>query len=122
MGTVIGKTPWAVFGDYVVNTAAVDSSKDTGWLAGLVVNKLSDPGSWQLEYDYRDIQADALVGQFNDSDFVGGGTGGRGHRFGLSYLLTRNVVPALTYYFAQYEGRNDNADYDRLQADLLVKF
>ena len=122
VGTVIGKTPLAVFGDYVVNTAAVDSSKDTGWLAGLVVNKLSDPGSWQLEYDYRDIQADALVGQFNDSDFVGGGTGGRGHRFGLSYLLTRNVVPALTYYFAQYEGRNDNADYDRLQADLLVKF
>jgi hypothetical protein len=122
LGTQIGKLPVAVFGDYVVNTAAVDSSKDTGWLVGAVLNKAKDPGSWQFEYDYRDIQADAVVGQFNDSDFVGGGTGGRGHRFGVSYVLMKNVTPALNYYHASYAGRNNNADYDRLQADVVVKF
>ena len=42
---------------------------------GATLNKAKDPGSWQFEYDYRDIQADAVVGKFNDSDFVGGGTG-----------------------------------------------
>jgi len=89
---------------------------------GGAINKAKDPGSWQFDYDYRDIQADAVVGQFNDSDFVGGGTGGRGHRFGVGYVLTKNVVPALNYYLASYEGRNNNTDYRRLQADVVVKF
>ncbi|MCL5282490.1 MAG: putative porin [Planctomycetes bacterium] len=122
LGTKVWNMPVAVFGDYVVNTAAINKNKDTGWLAGFVVSKIKDPGSWQFEYDYRDIQADAVVGQFNDSDFIGGGTGGRGHRFGFSYGLTKNVVPALNYYLASYEGRNNNADYNRLQADIVVKF
>ncbi len=123
VGTEIGKLPVAVGGDYVVNTAA-PSSKSTGWLIGGVINKAKDkePGSWQFEYDYRDLQADAVVAQFNDSDFVGGGTGGRGHRFGLSYVLVKNVIPALTYYHASYEGRNNNDSYERLQADIVVKF
>jgi hypothetical protein len=120
-GTQIAKLPVAVFGDYVVNTQAI-TDKGTGWLVGATLNKAKDPGSWQFDYDYRDIQADAVVGQFNDSDFVGGGTGGRGHRFGISYVLARNVVPSLTYYLSQYAGRNNNADYNRLQADIVLKF
>lgn len=121
LGTEIGKLPVAVYGDYVVNTAAV-SDADTGWLVGAAINKAKDPGSWQFDYDYRNVQADAVVGQFNDSDFVGGGTGGRGHRFGFNYVLTKNVVPSLTYYLDHFAGRNDNADYRRLQADVVVKF
>jgi hypothetical protein len=120
-GTQIARLPVAVFGDYVVNTQAA-SGKGTGWLVGATLNQAQGPGSWQFEYDYRDIQADAVVGQFNDSDFIGGGTGGRGHRFGINYVLAKNVVPGLTYYLAQYAGRNDNADYDRLQADIVLKF
>jgi hypothetical protein len=120
LGTQIGKMPVAVFGDYVVNAAA--STKNTGWMVGGSLNKAKDPGSWQFDYDYREIQADAVVGQFNDSDFVGGGTGGRRHRFGFSYVLAKNVVPSLTYYLSQYAGRNNNADYNRLQADVVVKF
>ena len=89
---------------------------------GATINKAKDPGSWQFEYDYREIQADAVVGQFNDSDFVVGGTGGKGHRFGFSYVLTKNVVPAINYYAAQYWGRNDDKDYGRLQVDIVLKF
>jgi hypothetical protein len=122
LGTQIGTLPVAIFGDYVVNTVAVDENRDTGWLVGFAINKAKTSGSWQFDYDYRDIQADAVVGQFNDSDFVGGGTGGRGHRFGFGYVLTKNVVPALNYYLASYAGRNNNADYNRLQADVVVKF
>jgi len=63
-----------------------------------------------------------VVGQFNDSDFVGGGTAGKGHRFGFTYQLTKNVAPALTYFADQYWGRSDDKDYSRLQADIVVKF
>jgi hypothetical protein len=121
-GTEVGGLPVAVFGDWVQNTAAVDSREDTGWLIGGILNKAKDPGSWQFEYDYRDIERNAVVGQFNSSDFLGGGTGGKGHRFAFSYMLTKNVAPALTYFRNQYDGRKNDADYDRLQADILVKF
>jgi len=120
-GTEIGKLPVAVYGDWVKNTAA-STDEDTGWLIGGSLNKAKEPGSWQFDYDYRKIDLDAVVGQFNDSDFVGGGTGGKGHRFSFAYQLTKNVVPGLTYYLSRYDGRKDNADYNRLQADIVVKF
>lgn len=121
-GTVVGGLPVAVYGDYVINTAAVNDNADTGWLVGASINKVKDAGSWQFDYDYREVKADAVVGQFNDSDFVGGGTGGKGHRFGFSYALTKNIVPAVNYYAAQYWGRNNDEDYGRLQADIVFKF
>jgi hypothetical protein len=37
-------------------------------------------------------------------------------------VLVKNVIPALTYYHASYEGRNNNDSYERLQADIVVKF
>ncbi len=120
-GTEIGKTPVSVWGDWVKNTAAV-SSQDTGWLVGARINKAKAPGTWEVSYDYRDIELDAVVGQFNDSDFIGGGTGGKGHRFGFAYALAKNTQAALTYFASEYDGRKSNADYDRLQADLKVKF
>jgi len=120
-GTVIGKLPVAVYGDWVKNTVA-STNEDTGWLIGGSLNKMKDPGSWQFDYDYREIEADAVVGQFNDSDFVGGGTAGKGYRFSFTYQLFKNVAPAVTYYLSEYDGRNDDADYSRLQADILVKF
>ena len=120
-GTVVGKLPVAVFGDWVKNTVA-STDRDTGWLIGASLNKIKDPGSWQFDYDYREIDADAVVGQFNDSDFVGGGTDGKGHRFSFTYQLTKNVASALTYFAAEYWGRKDNDNYDRVQADIMVKF
>jgi hypothetical protein len=111
--------PVAVFGDYVTNTAA--SSEDQGWLIGFTFNKLKDPGSWQFGYDYRDIDADAVVGQFNDSDFVGGGTDGKGHRFNVAYQLAKNFEVGLTYFLDEKKNSDDDK-YHRLQADLVFKF
>jgi hypothetical protein len=111
--------PVAIFGDYVTNTAA--SSEDQGWLIGFTVNKLKDPGSWQFGYDYRDIDADAVVGQFNDSDFVGGGTDGKGHRFNVAYQLAKNFEVGLTYFLDERKNSDDDK-YRRLQADMVFKF
>jgi hypothetical protein len=120
-GTAMGTLPVAVFGDWVKNTVA-STDEDTGWLVGATLSKAKDPGSWQFDYDYRKLELDAVVAQFNDSDFVGGGTGGKGHRFSFAYQLTRNVVGGLTYFLDEYDGRKDDANYDRLQADVVVKF
>jgi hypothetical protein len=115
----LGDRPTAVYGTYVKNTAAA-TSDDTGWLIGGKYGKCKDPGSWELSYDYRDLEADAVLGAFSDSDFAGGGTNGKGHRFGYTYQLAKNVQGALTYFIN--ERGNNETNYNRLQADLMFKF
>jgi hypothetical protein len=110
--------PVAVFGDYAYNMGA-STSDDTGWLIGMKLNKAKAPRSWEFTYDYRDLQADAVLGSFTNSDFIGGGTDGRGHHFGFKYQLTKNLQTALTYYHAD-SGYDD--EYRRLMLDLIFKF
>jgi hypothetical protein len=119
-GFKLADFPVAVYGDYAHNTDA-PSSKNNAWLIGTTFNKAKDPGTWQIGYDYRDIDSDAVVGQFNDSDFDGGGTNAKGHRFNFTYQLAKNFQGCLTYFLD--ESKNDNKDkYRRLQADLVFKF
>jgi len=120
-GTKISSMPVTVFGNWVKNTVAI-SGEDTGWLIGATLNKAKEPGSWELSYDYRDIEADAVLGAFTDSDFIGGGTDGEGHRFGLKYQLAKNLQAALTYFHNEKRSSGRDYDYRRLQADLLLKF
>jgi hypothetical protein len=118
-GTKIADYPVAVFGSYARNTAA-PSDKSDGWLIGTTFNKAKDPGSWQIGYDYRDLDSDAVVGQFSDSDFDNGGTNARGHRFNLTYQLAKNFQAGLTYFLDKKKTTGD--EYRRLQADLVFKF
>ncbi|MBN1764220.1 MAG: putative porin [Sedimentisphaerales bacterium] len=119
MGTKLGDMPLAIYGNYVENTDA-ETSGDTGWLAGIQVNKAKDPGSWQFGYEYRELQADAVVGALSDSDFIGGGTNGKGSKFALAYQLAKNIQTALTYFIN--ERSDDDNEYRRLQADIVFKF
>lgn len=121
--TKIGVLPVSVYGDYVMNTAS-SVSEDTGWLVGTTINKCKDPGSWEFSYDYRDVERDAVVGTFNDSDFIGGGTNGKGHRFGITYQLAKNTQAGLSYFMNDKYNTStrDYDDYNRLQADVMVKF
>ncbi|MBN1360880.1 MAG: putative porin [Sedimentisphaerales bacterium] len=119
--TKVFDLPFSVFGDWVHNVDAI-TDQDTGWLVGTTINKAKDPGSWQFSYDYRDLEADAVVGAFTDSDFIGGGTGGQGHRFAFAYQVAKNVQAALTYFLDTIDRSGPDLDYSRLQADLVLKF
>jgi hypothetical protein len=118
-GLKLNEMPLAVFGSYVDNLAA--SEQDKGWLVGCSFNKAKDPGSWELSYNYCDLEEDAVVGQFTESDFIGGGTDGKGHVFGGKYQIAKNLQAALTYYMNNKKN-SDEDDYRRLQADLVFKF
>ncbi len=120
-GFNVGQAPAAVFGTYAVNTAAT-SSGDTAWLIGAKYNKAKKPGTWQVSYDYRDVEADAVVGGLNDSDFIGGGTNGTGHTVGLKYQVSKNVQAAVKYFVNEKNASTTEDDYRLLQADLVFKF
>ena len=114
--------PTAIFGSWVRNDVA-SSSEDTGWLIGTKLNKAKDPGSWELSYDYRELDADAVVGGFTESDFLGSFTNSRGHKFGFKYQLAKNLQTGLTYYHLEDTSSSvGDMDYRRLMADLVFKF
>lgn len=121
--TKVGSMPVSVFGDWVKNISAA-TSEDTGWLIGATLNKCKDPGSWEIGYNYRDLEADAVVGALNDSDFIGGGTDGKGHVFSAAYQVHKSVQAALTYFLNQDTANSQDCelDYHRLMADMLFKF
>lgn len=111
--------PMAIAGDWVKNFGA-DSGKDTGWLVGMTFNKAKVAGTWQARYDYRDTQADAVLGSFSDSDFANGVTNSKGSEFGFDYMLAKDVMGSLTYFLN--ERGDDDADVRKIQADIKVRF
>lgn len=114
-----GRTPVTLLGNYVTNPAA-DSLSD-GWLAGIRVGKMNKAGSWDFRYVYRELKKDAVVGMYTDSDFIGGGTNGKGHEIGVSFQAAAHTTLAATY-FVNRLGIDNGIDYNRLQVDASFKF
>ncbi len=118
-----GTMPTMLFGSWVRNIAAT-TSEDTGWLIGTKFNKATDddPGSWEFGYDYRETDADAVVGGFNESDFLGAQTNSKGHRFVYRYQLARNLYWKMSYYLLEDTRTSRDLDYRRFLGDLVLKF
>ncbi|MCX7819778.1 MAG: putative porin [Kiritimatiellae bacterium] len=111
--------PVAAFAAAAVNTET--DEHNTGWMAGVRIGRLAKPGSIQLGYDYRRLEADVSPGAFADSDSFGGGTDAQGHRLQLAVQLLKNVQGAITYYLNE-KHLADPHDYHRLQVDFMAKF
>ncbi|MCB2231709.1 putative porin [bacterium] len=117
----LGEYPLTIMGDFVSNTAA--DSLNTGWLIGFALGKAKDPGSWEVRYNYRRIEADAVFGLFADSDFRGGGSDARGHELGGALQLAKNTTFGVTYFINEIGLEMDSpSDFNRLQVDLQLKF
>ncbi len=112
--------PITLLADYVSNTAA--DSLNTGWKVGVRLGKAKRPGSWECRYNYRQVEADAVVGTFTDSDFRGGGTDAKGHEIGAALQLARNAAFKISYFINQIGLDREERDFRRLQVDLQLKF
>jgi len=113
--------PISLFSNYVMNTAS-GVRNDKGWLAGLAVGKCKAPNSGAFRYNYRDLEADAVLGAFADSDFIGGGTDGRGHEIGFDYQMAEHVKAGVSYFYSKRGISSGGRDYQRLQLDFVFKF
>lgn len=113
--------PLSIYGNYYQNTAAKDL--DTAFTVGFMYGKVKNPGSWNIGYAYLDIEADAILGVFNDSDFAGGNTDSKGHLIKAGYGLKKNISLGLTYINSEIDqSKLTQTDYDRLQLDFKIKF
>ena len=116
----LGEIPVTVMGDYVTNTAA--DSLETGWLVGVHIGSQKEPGSWTLRYIYREVEKDAVLGTFADSDFRGGGTDARGHEIGGKLQVAKNASFDVTCFINKIGLDQAESDFNRLQIDLQLKF
>ena len=110
---------------------------DGAWGAGFKVGKIKNKGDIEGFYGYYEIGANAVVAAFSDSDFGGPGAAGytnrKGHKFGLSYGLTKDATLAWTGYVVEplnpFNGNaitglqnSTNENVFRSQIDLVFKF
>lgn len=118
----IGERPAQVYANYVQNLDASDD--DVGWAVGGSVQFMHGKRPWELGYTYEHLEPDAVFALFTDSDFIGGGTNGRGHIFYGSYALTKNIALGGTLFINERGGYGAGVweDYNRLMLDIAFKY
>jgi hypothetical protein len=115
--------PVVLSGDWILNTEA-DDDRDEAWLAGAAVGQAREPRSWRLSWDYRRLEKDSLLGVFSKGDPGGGGTDVKGHRFGLEYVIVKNVKAGANYYLDKknISAGERETDYRKLQLEISFQF
>lgn len=110
-----------VFADYVTNTDADEYSD--GYAIGFDYRGKTVTGSWNVGYVYEDLEANAVVGAFTDSDFAGGTSDGKGHSLLAGYKFARDWSLGFRYILGERgEAAGNERDYNRLQADLRFSY
>ena len=111
----------SLFLDYVTNTDADVFNK--GFAFGATYYIVSVLGDWTVGYLYQDLEANAVVGAFTDSDFAGGTSDGSGHTLRAGYTFPGGWNLATRYIIGD-RGRaaGNERDYNRLQADINFRY
>jgi len=128
LGTKLGGVPVKVIFDYAVNTAddargaSQFEGKDTAIAGHLKIGKCKAKGDWELKYKYAFIEANAVPGDFCDSDF--GHANRKGHKLSLGYKpfnkASLHVTGLLTEPKDLLKGQR-SLDHFTVQTDLVVK-
>tara|TARA_B110000503_G_scaffold19879_1_gene29765 strand:+ start:103086 stop:104351 length:1266 start_codon:yes stop_codon:yes gene_type:complete len=121
-GLTVFDLPLNIYADYVENQDVDDLG--TGYLAGIKLGSAKKKGTWQMEYQYEKLDANATLGVFTNSDFAGGGTDGKGSSISAQYAIDDQWYVGSTYFFDNKVGfkLGDNANYDRFQLDTGFKY
>ena len=120
-GLKFRKIPVKIFADYAYNIAC-DTDHDTAFLYGFAIGDNKNAGDWQLSYNYRNVEADSIVGVLAERTFGGGGTDVKGHKLSLGYQISKNVSLSASYMMAQRTRNDSTNDYDTFFTDLVLKF
>lgn len=113
----LGDAKLTLFADYVQNLGADDY--DQGYALGGKIKT----DKWQTGYTYQDLEADAVLGTFSDSDFIGGGTDGKGHILTAGYAISKVISLRGTLFLNKRNvDFGSEEDFKRLMLDISVKY
>jgi hypothetical protein len=135
------KFPIKVHGEYMYNPAAPDNN--SGWRAGLTLGKAGKKKTWEINYRYQFLEADAWFDALVDDDngaFYAtgnkqlantgkgngwfGGTNVRGHLITGTYNFTDYMNFTFMYYLNDLiiDVPGKKSDASHFMADLMWKF
>lgn len=119
--TEVGDWPLRVFAHATQNNEV--SQEDTAYAFGVKLGSAKKQGSSEYSWTYQDIEADSVIGTYNDSDFGGGGTDASGHILKGKYLLRDKISLGGTLFINDVDRfQGTEHDYTRLQLDIEFKF
>lgn len=113
--------PLSVYAQWTQNSEV--SVEDTALAFGVKLGSAKAEGTWQTQWTYQDIEADSVIGTYNDSDFGGGGTDASGHIIKARYMLRDQISLGGTLIISEVDRfQGVEHDYDRIQLDVEFKF
>lgn len=119
--TKVGSWPLSIYAHAVQNNEV--SEEDTGYAFGAKIGSAKNKRESEFSWTYQDIEADAVIGTFNDSDFGGGGTDSDGHMFKVKYGVSKKIFIGGTLFINNVDRfQGTEHDYSRLQLDVEFKF
>lgn len=90
---------------------------------GAKIGSSKDRGQAQFTWIYQDIEADSVMGTFNDSDFGGGENDAKGHLLKAKYGFSKKIFVSGAIFVNKVERfQGTEHDYNRIQLDLEIKF
>ena len=119
--TKVGDWPLSVYAQWVNNSEA--DEEESGYAVGAKIGSAKAKGDMQFSWTYQDIEADSVIGTFNDSDFGGGGTDASGHIFKGKYAVSKSISLAGTYFVNEIDRfQGTEHDFNRFQLDVQFSF
>ena len=99
------------------------STEDMGYAVGAKLGSAKSDGQMEFSWTYQDIEADAVIGTYNDSDFGGGGTDSDGHMLKAKYAVSKKIFLGGSLFLNNVDRfQGTEHDYNRLQLDVEFKF
>ncbi len=121
LGTKVGDWPLKLYAHATQNNEA--STEDSGYAVGAKIGSAKSEGAMEFSWTYQDIEADSVIGTFNDSDFGGGGTDSDGHLLKAKYAVSKKIFLGGTLFINNVDRfQGTEHDYSRLQLDVEFKF
>ncbi len=111
-----------LYGNYIQNTQLSRDNK--GWIAGVKLGQrsVSDSGQIQFGWNIRQLQKNAWLDTYPDSDFYGGATNVKGQKFTLAVGLMRDFAVNLAWFDARPISNSARKRERLFQTDVNLKF
>ena len=99
-----------------------ESEEDSGFIAGFKLGQLSREGSWDVRFNYREVEADAVFGAYTFADFAGGATDGSGVEIGANYQIHDHAIFNFSLFLNEKNVSTTKDEFTHLQLELTITF
>ena len=119
--TALGSRPLQVFVHATQNNEVSD--EDTAFAFGAKLGSAKKKSESEFSWTYQDVETDAVIGTFNDSNFGGANTDADGHILRAKYAYSERIFLGGSLFVNKIDGaQGAERDYNRIQLDVEFKF